>query len=369
MTDPSIPEPGPGPTARHWPFVAGLVLAVAAFAAVWSRGSLAPKRVAVAHAAPDQTGETKPGESPADRVIWSCEGIVAGALAFSPDDKYLAAILYNSPVRTIEDRLRQHVLVIDSDSAQTLFTVSELRPVALSFLSDSGSIAVLCYDSIHSYFLRVHDFASQTLTFETQVGPDRAPSFEEIFLGTSTAGRFVAVQTWDASRVEKYQAWDVDRGEPVPYTAVNYRWSGDLISPDGELIAHGGWPGPGIRVSRAHFDEDRSRKSVSFCFRAARDAKMARDGKPEPIDHETRRLRNWTEDVSFSPDSKRLLIVYKDGTLIDWKITGGMSPPSAQIGKEGAFENCASIALSHAGDRLAYSHRDGTIRILRVVGD
>ena len=67
--------------------------------------------------------------------------------------------------------------------------------------------------------------------------------------------------------------------------------------------------------------------------------------------------------ASFSVDSQRLMMIYDDGNLIDWKIIPGELARPSRIGRQGEFKNCTSITPSHSGGRLFYALNDGTIRV------
>jgi hypothetical protein len=202
------------------------------------------------------------GDDSVDRALWSREGIVAAGLTFSPDESHLTAILYKSTPKTAADRLSQRVIVIEADSGKTLLDVSELRPLALSFRSDNRSVVVLSHDIQGGrYLIKIHDVGAQSVAFEKELRINFA-EWRDVFLGASADGRYIALQTWNAAAKESYLAWEVDTGESVEYSARDFTWSGGGISPNGELLACGGWPGPGIRVGKAHLGAGRGRTLV-----------------------------------------------------------------------------------------------------------
>ena len=150
-----------------------------------------------------------------------------------------------------------------------------------------------------------------------------------------------------------FSAWDAETGEPVAFAHDEYTWSGGGISPNGEAAGSRGIAGTGDHLHAAHLEDDGHRAGVSFCLRN---------------DGEFSYRRDWPATTSFSPDSTRFLVVYNDGTLIAWRIEPNERAMSEQIGSDGAFENCTSVALSHTGNQVFYASNDGTIHTKHLMG-
>jgi WD40 repeat protein len=340
---------------------AALALAIGVFLLVWTHTSRRGMQVTkTVHA---RAADHDIREPATDRVVWRQAGIIAAGLEFSPDERYLTAILYKSGEKSVEDRLRQRVMVIDSATGTKLLDVSELRPLALSFRSDNRSIAVLAYDIRRGrQLVNIYDFGERKLSLANDL-----PFFGDCFLGNSVDGRSVALQRWSEGTKETYLAWDAKSGESIAYPGGEFRWAGGSMSPDGELWLMGGRVTPCIHVFQSHAEEGQGRRNVSFCHRAEADAQfMPSRTAQRPVDDEARDRHDRPEAVSFTPDSKRLLIVYGDGTLIDYRIADGMHPRAVQIGTDGTFAHCVSVALSPSGKHLAYSLEDGSIRLARI---
>ena len=356
MTRPAIPNSAHATARQRALLLTALAVTATAFMLVWSRGSSAPRHATPADSLHRVASGRDAEDSSAQRVLWSGEGIEIHRLQFSPDDKYLVAVLYNSAAQSLADRLTRRVIVVDSGSGKTVLDATELQPVAIAFADGSRSVAVLSRDMFkHRFILKVREIDSTAVKFETETRTGGVDPWAQS-IGTLPGRRILAVRTWeDASgNDETYSAWDLATGEAVAFIPGNYTWSGGWVSPNGELIAHGGWPGPGIRISRASLNES-GRRAVSFCM-------------PEDKKHSRDRRHQWPGTSTFSPDSTRFLVAYEDGSLVDWKIIDGAEAQPTQIGDAGAFENCTSIALSQAGDRLAYAMSDGTIRIMGQLG-
>lgn len=328
--------------------IAALVVAVAAFVGLWSRRSPRPTPRA---ARPDHgvAARGPSGDAGGRRILWKGPGAVARGLISSADERYLAGVLCNSQPHSPEDRLWRRVVVVDSERGMLVFDVRVLEPLAIGFVGGSRSIAVLSNDIIGGR-TTIQVYGVETKMLQVEINCDSGRNTDRS-LGISGDGRRLALRSCDRSGNESFRAWDAATGEPVPFATESYSWSGTRISPNGELLAHGGYPGPGIRISSARIGEDGFRSSVSFCLRQ---------------DGEYSFRHDWPMATTWSPDSGRFLIVYLDGTLIDWRIAPGADARPVQIGDQGEFETCTSVALSQSADQLFYSLEDGTIRAFRV---
>lgn len=281
------------------------------------------------------------------RIIWRIESLIPGKLVPSPDESYLACVLYPRVFRSAEDHGWKRVCVIDLKSGESILDTKVLQPLAVAFLTDGPRLAILSRDIFaRTTKISVLHFDSRApLEIDCACNCD---SSLDCFFGVSQTAQAVALWDVDRSRVDKFSAWSAETGKPVTFATGGWKWSGGGISPDGELLAHGGWPGPGIRISRAQLDEQGARHSVSFCMR-------------DDLDRHDR--HDWVTAASFSEDSRRFLTVYDDGNLFDWTIISGEEARPALIGAEGEFANCTSLTPSHSGGRLFYALNDGTVRV------
>jgi hypothetical protein len=288
---------------------------------------------------------------PGHQTFWAGEGVIFSDLALSSDDKYLGAVLSKTGPRNIDDMIWRRVAVFDVESGNSVLDVRALWPIAIRFVEGRKAIAVLSRDVIaNRTSLTVYGIDSKALPLSIDCDCDTR-TFTDCFLGVSHDGDHLALWTLDRSQKEEFSAWETETGKSVAFNPGDYVWSGGEISPNGELLAHGGWPGPGIRISRAQLEADGYRECVAFCLRDHGEFSYKHDSPAA---------------ISFSQDSNRFLVVYRDGTLIDWTISSGPQPRAVQIGNEGAFQNCTSVAVSHVGTRVFYAINDGLIRAMNV---
>ena len=123
---------------------AALVSSAVLFAFLWSFRS-SSRQVGSDRNSPD---DIHPADTREQKLIWSVEGLIPGMLLSSPDDRYLAGVLYQPEIHGLDDFARKRVFVIDLKSGDAVCDARLMRPLALAFLSDGPCLAILSQDVI-----------------------------------------------------------------------------------------------------------------------------------------------------------------------------------------------------------------------------
>ena len=101
------------------------------------------------------------------------------------------------------------------------------------------------------------------------------------------------------------------------------------------MFAAGGWPGPTPRI----YETDRTGR-ITYCYR---------DMRPFA--------------ALFTPDSRNLVTIHRDGLLVVWEIKPTDNDNARQLASVSGFGDCHALAISHARKSLATAEGSGTIRI------
>ena len=90
------------------------------------------------------------------------------------------------------------------------------------------------------------------------------------------------------------------------------------------MFAAGGWPGPTPRI----YETDRTGR-ITYCYR---------DMRPFA--------------ALFTPDSRNLVTIHRDGLLVVWEIKPTDNDNARQLASVSGFGDCHALAISHAGSGL-----------------
>ena len=101
------------------------------------------------------------------------------------------------------------------------------------------------------------------------------------------------------------------------------------------MFAAGGWPGPTPRI----FKTDRTAR-ITYCYR---------DVRPFA--------------ALFTPDSRNLVTIHRDGLLVVWEIKPTDNDNARQLATASGFGDCDALAISHDRRWLATADSSGTIGI------
>jgi WD40 repeat protein len=253
-------------------------------------------------------------------------------LRFSPDDRYLAAI-----VRQPDDRITRELLVVDTRVQAPLLMVEDRWPSHLCFSQTADRLAVMWYGKI-----AVYDIPSGTLILEV---PRPMLSRAHRAIGFSPDGeQLVQRSTVDLGQTIHDVAWDIDTGKSTAEYEVPRLWDGleqgILLSPDGSTFTSGGWPGPTPRVRRLDDAE-----FYTYCY-----------------------YFPWPIFRDFTPDSQSLITLHEDGALFLWELrhTGYENARILRSEADTGLQSAKTWALLSTSERIAYIDAQDRLRFRRL---
>lgn len=258
---------------------------------------------------------------------WRCPTGEVVYLKFSPDDRYVAAL-----VRRPNDRVTYELLVTDTRTQAVLLEIVDRGPTHLCFSQSADRLAVMWYGKIS-----VYDIPSGKSTLEV---PCRTQSRALRAIGLSPDGEQLVMRSMmDLERPVNEVAWDIEAGTSTPKYREPTLWdglgNGILLSPDGSTFTSGGWPGPTPRVRRLD-DAD----FYTYCY-----------------------YFPWPVFRGFTPDSRNLITVHQDGALFLWELRN--TGENARILKSEAhtgLETAKTWALLSSSERIAYIDAQDRLR-------
>jgi WD40 repeat protein len=280
----------------------------------------------------DALSHSRTAPAPPDRVPpiaaateefhWRSWGGAITFLDFSPaDDRLVAAIGVENDAR------RESIVVLNISDTKEVYRCEAIFPMTICFSPDGTHLAVLAADAI-----TLHDLSKKQVCFRA----DRsAVERDTSVLGfTADSSTFVAAAEYLDPEKKKY-AWNTTTGEssPVPTGAVV--WKGRGLAPDGTMFLSGGWPGPTPRIYKTD-----GTGRITYCYREV-----------------------WPFAALFSPDSRNVVTIHRDGLLVVWEIKPTDNDNARQLATATGFDDCRAIAVSHDRNWLATADSRGIIRI------
>lgn len=272
--------------------------------------------------APAPSGKVRPIAAAIEKFHWQSEGGTITFLDFSPaDDRLVAAIGVENDTR------KETIVVLNISDAKEAYRCEAIFPMAICFSPDGTRLAVLAADAI-----TLHDLSKKQVSFRVD---RRAVERDTSVLGfTADSTTLVAAAEYLDPEKKKF-AWNTTTGESSTVPTGVVVWKGRGLAPDGTMFLSGGWPGPTPRI----YKTDRTGR-ITYCYRDV-----------------------WPFAALFTPDSRNVVTIHRDGLLVVWEIKPTDNDNARQLGTATGFGDCRAIAVSHNRAWLATADSRGAIRI------
>ena len=259
---------------------------------------------------------------------WQSEEGAVTYVEFAPAaDRLVVAIETEGDVR------RQQVMILNIADEKETYRCEALFPTATIFSPDGSRLAVLAADA-----LTLHDLSKRQVIFRV----DRATFGRDISaLGFTADGTALVGAMAHLDPNKEKVAWSTTTGETLPVPTGDIVWQGGGLSPDGTMFCSGGWPGPTPRI----YKTDRTSR-ITYCYRDV-----------------------WPIAALFTPDSRNLVTIHRDGLLVVWEIKPTDNDNARQLATAAGYGDCRALAVSHDRKWLATADSSGTIRIGKFPAD